>query len=213
MKRVLLTFLITFVLAPLAYGQKDEMKAKVDSLRSTMGATVGEEQHTVRGGRVQEFEKGAIFWSPKTGARVVKSDVLAKYKSLGAEKGKLGFPVSDERSVKKGMSQTFEHGFLRTTTGGDMEEEIIPGATLTQNSLTIADTSRIRLNLDGGVITFQNLELEAPVSGITCSCELPPSPGPQRLGFCTAVISKNRRTATCKVQSCNGTCAFEKSDN
>jgi len=210
MKRILLTLLITLVLAPATYA-KDDMQAKVDSLKATLGAAVGKEQKAVRGGRVQEFEQGAIYWSPKTGARLVKSDVLAKYKSLGGEKGKLGYPVSDERSNKKGMSQIFEHGFLRTIAGGDLQEEIIPDGTLTQNSLTISDTSRIRLAIDdGGVVTFQNLF--APLSSITCNCELKPSPDAQRLGFCVAILSKDRKSATCKAQDCKGSCAFQQSD-
>jgi uncharacterized protein with LGFP repeats len=209
MKRVLLTLLISLALTPLAYG-KDEMKAKVDSLRGTVGAAVGAQRSTVRGGRVQEFEKGAIYWSPKTGARFVKSDALAKYKSLGAEKGKLGFPVSDERPVSKGgMRQTFEHGFLRTTAAGDLTADILSGVTLSADTLTISPSSGVLLGIDDGFLNVR--DVSGPDIQLSCSCEANPSPTSQRLGICNLTISKSRKTATCRNRDCNGSCVFETS--
>lgn len=209
MKRVLLTLLITLVLTPLAYG-KDEMKAKADSLRGTAGAAAGKERSTVRGGRVQEFEKGAIYWSSRTGARFVKSDALAKYKSLGAETGKLGYPVSDERPAPNGgMRQTFEHGFLRTAAAGDLTADILPDVTLTADTLTISPTSSVLLGIDDGFLNIR--DMSGPDIQLSCSCEANPSPTSQRLGICNLTISKSRKTATCRNRDCNGSCAFETS--
>jgi len=205
MKRVLFTLLITLVLTPLAFG--DGMKTKVDSLRPTLGTAVGKERSAARGGRVQEFEKGAIYWSPKTGAHLVKSDVLTKYKSLGAEKGKLGYPVGDERSNKKGMRQTFEHGFLRTTGGGDLTADILGTATLTEGTVTLGPSSGVLMGIDDGTLTIR--ETSGPDIVLSCSCEQNPQPFSQRLGICTLTISKSRKTATCRTKDCNGTCGFE----
>jgi hypothetical protein len=209
MKRVLLTLLIAVVLTPLAYG-KDEMKAKADSLRGTAGAAAGKERSTVRGGRVQEMEKGAIYWSPQTGARFVKSDALAKYKSLGAETGKLGYPVSDERLTPSGgMRQTFEHGFLRTTSTGDLTEDILSGVTLSADTLTLSPSSGVLLGIDDGFLNVR--EVSGPEIQLSCSCEANPSPTSQRLGTCNLTLSKSRKTATCRNRDCNGSCAFETS--
>jgi hypothetical protein len=198
--------LIILGLTPLAYAQ-DELQSKIKSLGSNIGASVGEERSTAGGGRVQESEKGAIYWSPTTGARLVKSDALAKYKTLGAETGKLGYPVSDERLAGKVMSQTFEHGFLRTTADGGLEAEILSGVMLAEGSLTIGDSSGIILGIDDGFLNIR--EVSGPDIQLSCSCEANPSPTSQRLGICNLTLSKSRKTATCRNRDCNGSCAFE----
>lgn len=207
MKRFLTTVLVTLVLSLAAHAQ-DDMQKKVNSLGTTLGATVGQERRTANGGRVREFEKGAIFWTKKTGARFVGSGVLEKYKELGAESGALGFPVGDERLTDGGLRQTFEHGFLRTTGGGDVTADILEGVTLTADSLMLSGGSPIVLGLDNdGLLIFR--EQTGPDITLTCSCEQPPSPTSQRLGFCTVSISKDGRNARCRNSDCKGSCAFE----
>ncbi|MBV8547183.1 MAG: hypothetical protein JO093_22955 [Acidobacteria bacterium] len=208
MKRMITVFSVTLVITAAAYAQ-DEMKAKAEAQRGAIGAAVGKERHSVGGGRVREFEKGAIYWSSATGARVVKGDTLKKYQAIGAETGSLGYPVGDERPARDGLSQTFEHGFLRTTATGDVQTEILSGVTLTENSLMISNTSGIRLGIDDGFLTIR--DAAAPQTTLTCSCELNPEPFSQRLGFCTVSISKDRKRASCRAQDCNGSCVFEKS--
>ena len=206
MKRILSTMLITLALAPLAYAQ-DALQAKIKALGSNIGASVGEERQTAGGGRVQEFEKGAIYWSPTTGAHFVNSDALAKYKTLGAETGKLGYPVTDERLIGKVMSQTFEHGFLRMTADGGLEAEILAGVTIAEGSLTVGNSSGVLIGTDDGFLTVR--EVNGPDITVSCSCELNPSPTSQRLGICSLSFSKSRKTAFCKNKDCNGSCAFE----
>ncbi|RBY77804.1 hypothetical protein DQ238_14165 [Geodermatophilus sp. TF02-6] len=48
------------------------------------------------GGCFQSYAKGAVYWSPATGARVVSAGpVYDKWASLGWERGGLGYPTSD----------------------------------------------------------------------------------------------------------------------
>lgn len=207
MQRFLITILITIVLAPAALAQ-DDMQKKVTALGSTLGAAVGQERRVDGGGRVREFEKGAIFWSRKTGARFVGSGALEKYKELGAEGGQLGYPVSDERMADGNLRQTFEHGFITTTAAGTVEASVLSGVTFTTDSLTVATASPIMLELDNtGFLVFR--ETTGPDVTLSCSCTPTPSPDSQRLGFCTVVISRKGKNATCRSSTCSGSCAFE----
>ncbi len=208
MKRFFNTVLVTLVFFTSAAHAQDDMQKKVSSLGTTLGATVGQERRTANGGRVREFEKGAIFWTKNTGARFVGSGVLEKYRELGAESGALGFPVGDERLTDGGLRQTFEHGFLRITGGGDVAAEILPGVTLTADSLMISGPSPIILGMDND--GFLNVrEQTGPDITLTCSCEQPPSTSSQRLGFCTVSISRSGKSARCRSADCKGSCSFE----
>jgi hypothetical protein len=202
---MLSTFFLVLALTPLAHAQ-DAMQAKIDALRAGLGADLGQERITARGGRVHDFQTGSIYWSPGTGARLVTSLGLPKYKELGAEEGALGYPVGDEQWGLSGMSQMFEHGFLTTTSAGDVEAEIIPEATFTESSLTLSDSSDLELGLANGAIIVQNLVL--PQSALTCNCVQQS----QRLGICTVRLSADKKTATCRVSICGGSCQFQASD-
>ncbi len=204
MRRMLCTFLLVLALTPLAYAQ-DAMQAKIDTLRASLGSDLGRERITARGGRVHDFQTGSIYWSPGTGARLVTNFGLPKYRELGAEAGALGYPVGDEQWGLGGMSQMFEHGFLTTTRMGDVEAEIIPDATFTESSLTLSDSSNLELGVTNGVISVQNLLLP---QGLICSCVQQS----QRLGICTVKISADKKSATCTVSICGGSCQFQSTD-
>jgi uncharacterized protein with LGFP repeats len=45
------------------------------------------------GGCFTHFERGSIYWSPFTGARLIWPEIRAKYEALGWENGTLGYPV------------------------------------------------------------------------------------------------------------------------
>jgi hypothetical protein len=205
MRRMLSTFLLVLALAPLAYAQ-DAMQARIDALRASLGSDLGQERITARGGRVHDFQTGSLYWSPGTGARLVTNLGLPKYRELGAEQGALGYPVGDEQWGLGGMSQMFEHGFLTTTSTGDVEAEIIPEATFTESSLTLSDSSNLELGLANGAITVQNLVL--PQSALTCNCVQQS----QRLGICTVRLSADKKSATCRASICGGSCQFQASD-
>jgi len=95
---------------------------------SSVGYPVGD---TVCGlaqaGCGQDFQKGAIFWTPSTGARAVTGAVLSRWTASGRETGSLGYPLGDTVCglVQGGCGQDFQEGSLfwtgatgaRTVTG------------------------------------------------------------------------------------------------
>ncbi|CAM2877325.1 alpha/beta hydrolase-fold protein [Corynebacterium falsenii] len=70
-------------------------------------------------GRIVHFQNGAIYWSHETGAVEIKSDMFAKYRDLGYEKGALGYPTEPEKEVAGGSVMKFQNGaILRRPDGG-----------------------------------------------------------------------------------------------
>jgi uncharacterized protein with LGFP repeats/GH25 family lysozyme M1 (1,4-beta-N-acetylmuramidase) len=64
------------------------------------------------GGRYNAFAHGVILWSPTSGAHEVHGAIHARWVSLGFEKGRLGFPISDEYSVAGGRRSNFQGGSI-----------------------------------------------------------------------------------------------------
>ena len=81
---------------------------------------------SVRGGRLQHFQNGYIYWSPATGAQAVFGGIRGYYAANQYERGFLGYPTSGEIAVPKGVRQDFEGGkvfwsrgqVFATTNGG-----------------------------------------------------------------------------------------------
>ncbi|MGW5573022.1 alpha/beta hydrolase-fold protein [Nocardia thailandica] len=63
-------------------------------------------------GRMQSFEGGAVYWTPETGAQLVRGALLEEWGRQGFERGPAGYPVSAEVRTpqREGFVQTFEHG-------------------------------------------------------------------------------------------------------
>ena len=80
----------------------------------TLGMPAGNEQAVSDGrGRYRMYEKGAIYYTPQTGAHVVQGPVGDRWRSLGAERSELGYPTSDEFSTPDGHHlMRFEHGCI-----------------------------------------------------------------------------------------------------
>lgn len=66
----------------------------------------------VSGSKVQNFHKGGLYWSKRTGMRPVAGLIYRKYTALGAERSRLGLPITDQYKVKGGVRQKFQHGAL-----------------------------------------------------------------------------------------------------
>jgi hypothetical protein len=64
----------------------------------------------VRGGAVNHFQGGSIYWSPATGAHAVKGAIRDRWASLGWENGFLGFPTTGEVAVRGGAVTHFQGG-------------------------------------------------------------------------------------------------------
>ncbi len=78
-----------------------------------VGYPITDETPTPDGvGRFNVFQGASIYWSPSTGAHEVHGTIRDKYKEVGWEAGRLGYPTSDEYSVSGGRRSDFEHGFI-----------------------------------------------------------------------------------------------------
>jgi hypothetical protein len=66
----------------------------------------------VRGGAFNHFQRGSVYWSPATGAQVVKGAILDKWGRTGWESGFLGYPVAGEFGPLRagGYGQHFQGG-------------------------------------------------------------------------------------------------------
>jgi hypothetical protein len=82
---------------------------------SPLALPVTHEQRTPhRFGAFNHFQGGSIYWSPATGARVVRGAIRAAWAASGWENGPLGFPLTDEvpTPIKAGAFNHFEGGSI-----------------------------------------------------------------------------------------------------
>lgn len=68
----------------------------------------------VGGGCFQDYERGAMYWSPVTGAHPVLGAIRTKWNSTGWEAGPLGYPTAAEACglVDRGCVQWFQNGLV-----------------------------------------------------------------------------------------------------
>ncbi|HEX4429838.1 MAG TPA: fibronectin type III domain-containing protein [Frankiaceae bacterium] len=68
-------------------------------------------------GRYGHFAKGALYWSPKSGAHVVLGAIEAKWAAVGWERSGLGYPTTDETITpdKVGRYNHFSYGSIYWT--------------------------------------------------------------------------------------------------
>ena len=205
MQKTVMTLWILFMVASGAFA-KDEMQARVDALKQGLGKQVGQER-AAAGGRAWDFEKGSIYWSGKSGARLVSGSILKKYKELGAEGGALGYPVADERPTAASVQQTFEHGFITANRAGDTSVEILAGVNLTEGGLVVTGGTNppiLGIDNDGTLFVRGDGNVEAL---LRCTCFKTQQKFSTR-GSCLAEV--NGDMAMCvPAPACEGTCAFE----
>jgi uncharacterized protein with LGFP repeats len=79
---------------------------------SLLGAPRSPEASGAGGARYANFERGAIYWSPASGAEPVTGEIYKAWGSLGFERGALGLPTSGEIQEPLWIVQTFQHGTL-----------------------------------------------------------------------------------------------------
>jgi uncharacterized protein with LGFP repeats len=89
------------------------------SSSNPVGLPVSEELPAT-GGVYNQFERGAIYWSPATGAHWIRGDVLQTYRSQGSEDGFLGYPTTNEVPTNGGARHGFQNGaiYWSPSTGG-----------------------------------------------------------------------------------------------
>lgn len=80
---------------------------------AALGQPTGAERAGLRsGGAVQSFERGAVYWTPSLGAHMVRGSVLTYFGSLRWEQGPLGYPLTNDLTLRAGSTQAFEGGTI-----------------------------------------------------------------------------------------------------
>ncbi|MEU1985229.1 alpha/beta hydrolase-fold protein [Nocardia sp. NPDC019395] len=100
--------------------------------QSGLGLPVGDETPLPDGrGRFQQFQQGALYWTPETGAQMVRGAILAEWGGQGFEGGPARYPVGPEVKTpnRDGAVQSFEGGpfYFSPATGAHRVEGLILG--------------------------------------------------------------------------------------
>ncbi|GAB7192227.1 hypothetical protein NUM3379_29360 [Kineococcus sp. NUM-3379] len=64
------------------------------------------------GGFYSHFQGGSIYWSPRTGAQVVRGVIRDRWAALGWERSPLGYPTTGEISLPGGAFNHFQGGSI-----------------------------------------------------------------------------------------------------
>ncbi|HZH22697.1 MAG TPA: hypothetical protein VEZ18_21135 [Geodermatophilus sp.] len=89
-----------------------------------LGFPVADEGRTSDGtGALVRLQRGVVYWSPSTGAHVVRGAILDRWRSLGAHTGSLGYPVSGPTPLGDGtgVESRFQGGRIVARTDGRVE--------------------------------------------------------------------------------------------
>ena len=107
------------------------------------GLPVTDESKTPGGiGRYSHFTNArSIYWAPSTGAHLIQGAIRAKWASLGWERGRLGYPSTDEYVVTGGRRNDFQHGIHHVGIPAWNSRRTLPVALTTIDSSTIARQS------------------------------------------------------------------------
>ncbi|MEU0540690.1 alpha/beta hydrolase-fold protein [Nocardia sp. NPDC005978] len=106
--------------------------AGLNGAGSGLGFPTGGEQVLPDGrGRFQGFQSGSIYWTPQTGAQMVRGAILDEWGRQGFEGGPAGYPNGPEQRTpnRDGVVQGFEHGpmYFSAKTGAHLLQGLILG--------------------------------------------------------------------------------------
>lgn len=90
-----------------------------------LGYPLTDEYPTARGGVTQDYQGGAITWSPNSGGHAMLGAIVAKFRASGGAGGTLGYPLTEELNSKdNGSYQEFERGVVHwsPTTGARISQ-------------------------------------------------------------------------------------------
>jgi hypothetical protein len=98
-----------------AFEVHGDIRAKYEALGGAagpLGLPQTDETTTPDGvGRFNHFERGSIYWTPRTGPMMVRGTVRDRWAASGWERGPLGYPVQDQhRMVLRGPLPLIEWG-------------------------------------------------------------------------------------------------------
>ncbi len=88
---------------------------KLGGTNSYLGKPTSEEKcGLIESGCYRKYEVGSIYWTVKTGAWDVSGKIGDRWKTIGAEKSIVGYPISSEYRglINKGAYQRFKTGYI-----------------------------------------------------------------------------------------------------
>ncbi|WP_442942902.1 alpha/beta hydrolase-fold protein [Nocardia sp. NBC_01503] len=99
---------------------------------SGLGFPTGGEQPLPDGrGRFQSFQSGSMYWTPQTGAQMVRGAILDQWGKQGFERGPAGYPNGPEAATpnRDGVVQGFENGpiYFSPKSGAHLVQGLILG--------------------------------------------------------------------------------------
>jgi uncharacterized protein with LGFP repeats len=101
----------------------------IGGMNSALGAPTSPEDGAEGAARYSTFAKGAMYWSPETGAQPVTGAIYDAWASQSYERGPLGLPTSAEIQEPLQITQNFQHGTLNyNRLTGDVDE-VLDGIT------------------------------------------------------------------------------------
>jgi uncharacterized protein YkwD len=109
-----LTKYASSAIIPPSVQSQSAIAIKAASLNGGLGtATSGEIYGLKDGGGYQNYQRGAIIYSPTTGAHISMGAIRNLWAATGYENGGLGYPTSDEiPDGRGGVYQTYQHGAI-----------------------------------------------------------------------------------------------------
>lgn len=84
----------------------------IGGMNSVLGAPTSPEADAKGDAKYATFAKGAMYWSPTTGAQPVTGAIYDAWASRSYERGPLGLPTSAEIQEPLQITQNFQHGTL-----------------------------------------------------------------------------------------------------
>jgi uncharacterized protein with LGFP repeats len=99
-------------------------------MNSALGAPKSPEASAEGDARYATFDKGALYWSPESGAEPVTGAIYDAWASLGYERGALGLPTSAEIQEPEWIVQNFQHGTLNFDRQNSTVTRVIDGVAL-----------------------------------------------------------------------------------
>lgn len=119
------------------HGAIEQEWLRIGGARSVVGAPLTNETRTPSlEGAYNHFERGSIYWSPRTGAHEVHGSIRQAWAASGWENGVLGYPTTDETRTPNGRG-VYNH-FARNHDDGSIYWSPATGAHMVRGVIRIA---------------------------------------------------------------------------
>lgn len=102
----------------------------IGGMNSVLGSPTSPEDSAEGDARFVTFARGAMYWSPETGAQPVTGAIYDAWGSQSYERGPLGLPTSAEIQEPLQITQNFQHGTLNYERLTGNVTEVVDGITV-----------------------------------------------------------------------------------